>query len=145
MSSDGLSEFILSVPPKNFLPVGLSACGILVAFCTDHFNASLPPSVCSSSCKPVHAGGGSCCVPAQKRGLWQLFYPLVCELTQAGLGNSHKASGEWQRVNLFSFCRRLGVSDTGRSHKSSSLLRISDPAGVTSVPGTHRAVVYPGL
>lgn len=29
--------------------------------------------------------------------------------------------------------------------QSSSLLRISDPAGVTSVPGTHRAVVYSGL
>lgn len=43
-------------------------------------------------------------------GRRRLFYHLVCELTRAGLGNSHEPVGELQRQNFFSFRCSLGDS-----------------------------------
>lgn len=100
--SEGLFEFILSVPKKFFLVTRVSV-EFWLRYSIGHLNAL--HLLCSSSYGPVRAGGGSSCAPAEKQELWQeeVFYHLVCELTRAGLRNSHEPAGELQRQNLFSF------------------------------------------
>lgn len=89
--------------PKKFFLVTRVSVEFWLRYSIGHLNAL--HLLCSSSYGPVRAGGGSSCAPAEKQELWQeeVFYHLVCELTRAGLRNSHEPAGELQRQNLFSF------------------------------------------
>lgn len=87
-------------------------------YCIGHINASVPPLCLLIQLQTCPCRRWILQCSSQKQELGQVFYHLVCELTQAGLLNSHKTKGELQRVNLFSFCCSPGIpkAAAGQTH-----------------------------